>query len=85
VGILTNVYLWKAQPQIFWFWWNVIGLLVTCTFGLLGSRFWAVTQPATTSPTVLEKPDFNLPETRILILYFVAILLISIALPYMFG
>ncbi len=85
VGILTNIYLWKAQPQIFWFWWNVIGLLVTCTLGYVGSRFLTPVQNADTAPALLEKPDFNLPETRILIVYFVAILLISLALPYMFG
>jgi Na+/proline symporter len=28
-GVALNIYLWLAQPQIFWMWWNVIGLLVT--------------------------------------------------------
>lgn len=29
VGVALNLYLWKAQPQIFWMWWNFIGLIVT--------------------------------------------------------
>ncbi len=28
-GIAANIYVWKCQPQIFWFWWNVIGTTVT--------------------------------------------------------
>jgi solute carrier family 5 (sodium-dependent multivitamin transporter), member 6 len=28
-GVAANVYVWKCQPQIFWFWWNVIGASVT--------------------------------------------------------
>ena len=29
VGVAANIYVWKCQPQIFWFWWNVIGAVVT--------------------------------------------------------
>jgi SSS family transporter len=29
VGVLTNIYVWKCQPQIFWFWWNLIGAVAT--------------------------------------------------------
>ncbi len=28
-GMALNLYLWKYQPQIFWMWWNFIGLVVT--------------------------------------------------------
>lgn len=28
-GIAANIYVWKCQPQIFWFWWNIIGTAVT--------------------------------------------------------
>ena len=30
VGVGFNIYLWQAQPQVFWMWWNVFGLIVTC-------------------------------------------------------
>ncbi|MEL6226089.1 MAG: sodium/solute symporter [Pseudomonadota bacterium] len=33
-GLGVNVYLWRAQPQVFWMWWNVIGFTVTCTIAL---------------------------------------------------
>ncbi|MDJ0652552.1 MAG: sodium/solute symporter [Xanthomonadales bacterium] len=29
VGVVFNLYLWKAQPQVFWMWWNFIGLALT--------------------------------------------------------
>ncbi|MDZ7878928.1 MAG: sodium/solute symporter [Saprospiraceae bacterium] len=29
VGVATNLYIWKYEPQIFWFWWNLIGAGVT--------------------------------------------------------
>ena len=28
-GVAMNIYVWKCQPQIFWFWWNVIGAVTT--------------------------------------------------------
>lgn len=28
-GVAANIYVWKCEPQIFWFWWNVIGAGVT--------------------------------------------------------
>lgn len=39
VGVALNLYLWKAQPQIFWMWWNFIGLIVTSATALLVSVF----------------------------------------------
>lgn len=33
-GLLVNLLLWKFQPQIFWMWWNLIGLIVTCSLAL---------------------------------------------------
>lgn len=28
-GVIFNMYLWLYVPEIFWFWWNAIGCLVT--------------------------------------------------------
>lgn len=28
-GVLFNMYLWLYVPEVFWFWWNAIGCLVT--------------------------------------------------------
>ncbi len=36
-GVLFNVYLWLFCPEIFWFWWNAIGAIVTLILGILAS------------------------------------------------
>jgi solute:Na+ symporter, SSS family len=33
-GAGVNLWLWKFEPQIFWMWWNLIGLLVTGAIGM---------------------------------------------------
>jgi SSS family transporter len=38
-GMFLNLYLWKAQPQIFWMWWNFIGLVVTSAVAVVVSAF----------------------------------------------
>lgn len=40
-GMFLNLYLWKAQPEIFWMWWNFIGLVVTVIVAGIVSRFTA--------------------------------------------
>ncbi len=37
-GVAFNLYLWKAQPQVFWMWWNFIGLVVTAVVAVSVSR-----------------------------------------------
>jgi Na+/proline symporter len=85
VGVLFNVYLWKAQPQIFWFWWNCIGLIVTVSIGYFGSMVIAPSSSEVQNTLDLEKPDFRMPETWVLLSYFAAIVLFSCALPYLLG
>jgi len=34
-GVLVNVYLWLFCPEVFWFWWNAIGAIVTIIVSLL--------------------------------------------------
>jgi SSS family transporter len=85
LGILLNIYLWKCQPQVFWFWWNVIGLLVTVSIGLLGSRFIPSGPTKVAERQTLEKSDFKLPEAKILLVYLLLILLVSWALPMILG
>ncbi len=95
VGVAFNIYLWKLQPQIFWFWWNVIGFFTTCTIGYFGSLL--VRDPkeeehgeliTRSTPNSFLKTvsisDFKMPEVKILIFYFVLIVLISLSLPYLF-
>lgn len=34
-GVLLNLYLWQYVPELFWMWWNVIGLVVTIVAAML--------------------------------------------------
>ena len=38
-GVFVNLYLWKAHPEIFWMWWNFIGLVVTVVVAEVVSMF----------------------------------------------
>ena len=77
VGVLFNVYLWLYVPQIFWFWWNALGCLVTVLVAL------------GVSYTVKRRVNEGLKveyysgkkEVVILLAYFVAIVAFSVALP----
>lgn len=34
-GVFLNLYFWQAQPDIFWMWWNFIGLVVASGVALI--------------------------------------------------
>ncbi|BFT31499.1 sodium:solute symporter [Alteromonas sp. D210916BOD_24] len=38
-GVATNVFFWLSDNPLFWFWWNLIGLVVTMSVAFLLSRF----------------------------------------------
>lgn len=58
-GVSFNVYLWLAQPTIYWMWWNLFGLVITCvvTMGLS-----MLTAPP--SAVTLEKYTLNLGDLK---------------------
>lgn len=76
-GVLFNIYLWLYVPEIFWFWWNALGCLVTILIAFA------------TSYTVKRKVNRGLEvvyyagkkEVAILVAYFIAIVLFSMYLP----
>lgn len=40
-GVIFNVYLWLYVPELFWFWWNLIGAVVTIAVALVVSKFFS--------------------------------------------
>ncbi len=81
VGVLVNVYLWLYCPQVFWFWWNAIGAVVTVLVSLIVSSF--IGQNNKEIPEVnAEKLDLG--KAGILILAFISFILISIYLVNIF-
>lgn len=84
ISILFNIYLWRFQPQLFWFWWNVIGCLMTIGLGVLLSRIVPAGQrpPAPDTEIGLIPISWNIPEAYILLGFFAFILIFTIYLPF---
>ncbi|GER02022.1 sodium:solute symporter [Iodidimonas gelatinilytica] len=82
VGVGTNLYLWLFVPQIFWFWWNVIGLLTTFSIAFAYSIIIDKRRPAFTGFVrgSHDGPAIMAPwrETIILLIAFGVILTVII-------
>lgn len=83
VGVLFNLYLWLYCPQIFWFWWNAIGAIVTILVGIVISYAVKVDQEQSTE-SLLGDIEFDIPKVITLSLFFAAIVGISVMIPYLF-
>ncbi len=88
VGVAFNLFLWLSVPELFWFWWNLIGLVVTCVvaYGIL--LFSNKTRP-TYSPTLTSLSDTPAILTRkdivILVAYFIVMIAICLSIPMLFS
>lgn len=85
-GVGVNLYLWLAQPQVFWLWWNVTGCVATIGVALLVAAFVegrsaAPRQTGANGVVGIWRRD----ETVTLLLAFVAMLLIGWLTPLVFG
>ena len=79
-GVCVNLSLWMFFPNVFWFWWNAIGTLVTLgvgvTLGLAGRSREA-------APAVAVARPFPLRESFVMLAMFVFILVLCLCLPRM--
>ena len=84
-GILISIYFWKFQPQVFYFWWNVIGCLTTLGVAALFTLGQA-TQPAAQRlvDTVVSRVEMQFwnRSTIYLLGFFILIVAISVSVPY---
>lgn len=80
-GVAFNMYLWMFVPQIFWFWWNALGCLVTIVIALLVSYLVKrnVNEGLEVSYYAGKK------EVFVLVAYFLAIVWLSASLPDLIG
>ncbi len=86
-GVGLNIYLWLAQPQVFWLWWNAIGCVVSVGVALLVS---AVVKGRAAAPEAAAAGGVAIgvwrrDETIILLLMFAAMLLIGWLIPVVLG
>ncbi|MEL6304033.1 MAG: sodium transporter, partial [Bacteroidota bacterium] len=76
-GVGINVYLWLFVPDVFWFWWNAIGCVVTIVVALVVSTI--IKREANEGLEVVISPSKK--EVTLLLGFFAFIILISLSLP----
>ncbi|MEO0340931.1 MAG: sodium/solute symporter, partial [Bacteroidota bacterium] len=81
-GVGLNIFFWLFVPDLFWFWWNFVGLVSTVGVAYLVSTL----APGDIKEVELPKLEinFNIRETYILVGFFVVIVLVSVFMPYFF-
>lgn len=85
-GVLVNMVLWVGfQDQVFWFWWNVIGTIITGCLSYLISR---LIPYDCKKPVIKFQFDWSMlanRETLILGIYFVLVIMLSLFIPGWLG
>lgn len=87
-GVAFNVFLWLFVPNVFWFWWNLVGLLVTCSIAYLVLLFTGTSRPEySPSLTLLDNTKAILTQRDIMVLlaYFVLMIAICLYIPELFS
>jgi hypothetical protein len=78
-GVAVNLTLWLFFPNVFWFWWNAIGALVTLGVGTaLG---FVLTTSRQAVPAVAVARPFPRRESFIMLAMFVLIVVVCLLLP----
>ncbi|PRX57279.1 sodium:solute symporter [Flagellimonas meridianipacifica] len=77
VGVLFNMYLWLYVPEVFWFWWNAIGCLVTVVVAMVVSAF--IKRKVNEGLEVVYSPSKK--EVALLLGFFAFIVVLSIYMP----
>lgn len=84
IGLLLNLYFWKFVPDLFWMWWNVIGLIVTVTIALLISlipAFGTSQTPEMSIDGTMVMTNENWRTTGLLIGFFMLMIVVCLFLP----
>lgn len=76
-GVLFNIYLWLYVPEIFWFWWNALGCLVT----LIVAYGFSVLVKRQVNEGLEVAYYAGKKEVAVLAGYFLVIVLFSLYLP----
>lgn len=85
VGVLVNLYLWLFVPEIFWFWWNAVGAVVTLAVGILSSYFFkSEDQDTNIIRDFARNFEFDKTKMAILVGYFALIVIISMNISKLF-
>ncbi len=77
-GVGVNIILWLFFPNVFWFWWNAIGALVTIGLGTVLGFFMTTGQ---SRQVVAVARPFPRRESFIMLAMFVFIVVLCLLLP----
>ncbi len=83
-GVAINVYLWLFVPEVFWFWWNAIGAVVTLLVGLIISLAFSNSESKSIKSEFSKQWEFDIPKTIILIAFFIGIIVLSMNVENLF-
>lgn len=87
-GVAFNLFLWLCVPQLFWFWWNLVGLITTSVVAYAVLFFTGkVRTEYNPSLTLLSNED-NILTTKdvvILVSYFILMIAICLSIPILFN
>lgn len=80
-GILVNLYLWLAMPEVSWLWWNLTGFIATVLFGYLTSviikpSFSEINNSLLATKESIKQPGLYI-YSIILIIYLIFIIIFS--------
>lgn len=80
-GVGVNLVLWLFFPNVFWFWWNAIGALVTLGVGTTLGLLLTSRQSRERTPAVAVARPFPLRESVVMLLMFAFIVVLCLLLP----
>ena len=81
-GVAFNIILWLYVPQVFWFWWNALGCLVTIIVAMLVSALIKQAQEHQMEIVIYKK---GRKEIFVLASFFVVIIIVSVLMPTFLG
>ncbi len=81
-GVFINVCVWQFAPNIFWFWWNLIGFLSTAGVGILTSFTFNIEAAKQDSGDTKALRSLSLRDASLMILWFIFIVAIAVTIPF---
>ncbi len=84
-GVLVNLLLWIFyKEEVFWFWWNLTGAVVTFLVAFILTYIFAIRQPDTENAAATVPVRFLSWHTFLLLSFFILIFIFCLMLPYLF-
>ena len=68
-GVGVNVYLWLFVPDVFWFWWNAVGAVVTILTAIIASMLFS-SKKEEDQHTLERTWDIDIAKSILLVAFF---------------